>query len=491
MTFLPISKFRVLLCIGQVCLFHTADAVSQSDNTTLARVVDKVLTMREFKLRTELTIRPDNFKDKNTALDNLISEKILALEAQQKSFLPANPVFQATLKGIKEQSMRDKLRDEIGIRNVRLDTSEVKAAYNLSQREYEVEFYTFADQDMAQRIKAAFENAPELSDDIFKELETVVGKKPIRRVRFEDADDDAIHESLFSMPIDTGSVIGPLKLGTGGYIVMRVVNRVDYPILSGQDQLTRWTEVRDFLRKSKAGKLWGAYQADLMKGKRIEFNKATFTTLSDVAFKYYMWRKERDSLRTEMQEIPIPGSGLDLKAPFFTIDNRTWSVGDFQEELLSHPLVFRTTALDTSNFKGEFKLAIVDMVRDHYLTLESYKRSLDASDDVRLTVEMWKDALLAQEEEKTILQSALQKGIIKADDREGVRHYWISYLQNLQMKYSNRIIIDRDALAKIQLTNIDLFVFRQGVPYPVVVPEFPLFISTQKLDALFRKLLNL
>lgn len=59
------------------------------------------------------------------------------------------------------------------------------------------------------------------------------------------------------------------------------------------------------------------------------------------------------------------------------------------------------------------------------------------------------------------------------------------------MKYSNRIVINRAVLAKITLTNIDLFAYRQGVPYPVVVPEFPLFISTQKLDALLRKLLNL
>ena len=491
MTFIRTGRCRVFLYSALVFLLYAMGAMSQSDDGILARVADKVLTVREFQLRTELTIRPDNFKDKNTALDNLISEKILSLEARHTSMLPANPVFQATLKGIKEQTMRDKLKDEVGLQNVRLDTSEVKKAYALSQREYEVEFYTFTDQELARQIAEALENAPELTDEIFGELETVAGGKPIRKVRFGDPDDAAVHESLFSTPLDTGSVIGPLKTGTGGYIVMRVVNRTDYPIISGHDQRTRWAEVKEFLRQSKARKLWVSYQADLMKGKRIEFNKATFDVVSDFAFTHYVRRKQSDSLHIPMNGLPVPPEEIDVEAPFFTIDTNTWSVGDFREELLSHPLVFRTTALDSTNFKSEFKLAVVDMVRDHYLTSESYKRSFDASDDVVRTVEMWKDALLAQDEQKRIIESALRDGKIKAEDREGVRRLWTSYLQNLQMKYSNRIIINRDVLAKIKLTNVDLFAYKPGVPYPVVVPEFPLFISTLNLDSLLRKLLNL
>ncbi|MGD0339121.1 MAG: hypothetical protein ABSB78_10055 [Bacteroidota bacterium] len=491
MTFTRTGKFRVFLWIGQAFLFCATDALSQSDSTILARIADKVLSVREFKLRTELTIRPDNFKDKNAALDNLISEKILSLEAQQTSQLPANPVFQATLKGIKEQAMRDKLQEEVAAQNIRIDTAEMKTAYSLSQREYEVEFYTFRDRDLAGRITDALENAPELSDEVFRELESMAGKKPVRKVQFKDPDDEAIHDALFSSPLDTGSVVGPLKLGSGEYIVMRVVNWVDYPLVSGDEQLARWAEVKDFLRQSKARKLWVGYQAELMKGKKIEFNRSTFTALSDIAFKYYVLRKERDSSHVETKSLPLLGQDLDLKAPFFTIDGKTWSVGEFQQELLSHPLVFRTTALDSMNFKREFKLAVVDMVRDHYLTLESYERTLDASDEVSRTVEMWKDALLAQDEQKRIIESTLKDGKINADDREGVRQFWTSYLQNLQMKYSNRIVINQAVLAKITLTNIDLFAYRQGVPYPVVVPEFPLFISTQKLDAMLRKLLNL
>src|SRR3990172_2854323 len=51
----------------------------------LAKVGNKQITVKEFLIRSELTIRPNNFKDKETTLNNLIAEKILAIESEKKS----------------------------------------------------------------------------------------------------------------------------------------------------------------------------------------------------------------------------------------------------------------------------------------------------------------------------------------------------------------------------------------------------------------------
>jgi hypothetical protein len=484
MIFFCTNKFRELLCIAQVFLFYATGALSQSDDTILARVADKDLTVREFKLRTELTIRPNNFKDKNAAVNNLVSEKILSIEAMKTSMLPSNQIFQATLKGIKEQAMRDKLYEVAAVQKVKIDSNEMKTAYRLSQREYDVEFYSLHDQALAGRVTDIMDTSPELSGELFSELQEIAGQKPLRKVKFKDRDVDAIRDALFTALLDTGAVIGPLNTGTGSYIVMRVVNWTDYPIISGQDQIERWAEVKEFLRESKARKAWAAFQADMMKGKKIEFSKEPFNVLCDMAFTRYALKKKSDSLHVTMGELPFPAENVDLGTAFFSLDGKTWTIGEFREKLLSHPLVFRTTAIDSTNFRREFKLAIVDMMRDYYLTQESYKRALDTTDDVAQTVVMWKDAMLAQDEQKRVVESALKDGKIKADDREGVRHYWISYIQDLQRKYSSKIVIDQATLAKIRLTNVDMFAFRPGVPYPVAVPDFPLYISTQKLDAL-------
>jgi len=43
----------------------------------------------------------------------------------------------------------------------------------------------------------------------------------------------------------------------------------------------------------------------------------------------------------------------------------------------------------------QYKLAIVDMVRDRYLTEETYKRGIQNADAVKRNRQMWHDALLA------------------------------------------------------------------------------------------------
>jgi hypothetical protein len=458
---------------------------AKPDDTILAKIGEKTISVDEFVQRCELTIRPNNFKSKNTALENLVSEKILALEAMQSTRLLENPAFQGRLRGIKEQLMRDKLFAREAFDKVQLDSTEVKNAYELSVREYELEYYTISNPELAQRIESAIHSAPEGADTVFKELEETVGKRPIRKVRYEDQDDEVIHEALFSKRLDLGTVVGPLKLSDGSYLLMKVLNWVDYPLISGVDQQVRWKKVQDGLRQAEARRLWHSFQAGVMYQKKIEFDRQSFDILAGWALRKHLANDgKNDSLRSRATDFSSSGPQIDQNAPFFTLDNKLWTVGDFEKELMAHPLVYRTTNIDSSNFREQFKLAIIDMMRDHYVTQEAYRRSLDESEDVYRTVEMWRDAFLAVDQEKAIIKSALEKGLIHENDAPGIRKYWISSLRALQKKYGGMVQINHDEFDEISLTNIDLFAWRPGVPYPVVVPQFPVFISSGKLDDL-------
>ncbi|MDZ7313425.1 MAG: hypothetical protein ONB45_19370 [candidate division KSB1 bacterium] len=391
-------------------------------------------------------------------------------------------MLQGTLKGIKEQLMRDKLYHEVAYKKVELDSHEVHKAYRLSMREYELEFYTIKNKALAQKIEAVLDSVPELADEMFKEVEEMLGKKPVHKVGYKDPNDEVIHEALFTNPLELGTVVGPLRLSNGDYIVMKVLNWVDYPLISGEEQRIRWTEVRQKIHQTRAGKLWRSYQAQVMKGKKIEFDKQTFKVLSNWAMQKYLRRNENDSLNFRIAELPSSASEINLEAPFFTIDGKLWTVDDFRKELMSHPLVFRTKNLNSKNFAEQFKFAIIDMMRDHYLTREAYKRGLDDSRDIHKTVEMWKDAYLAIGQQKRIMNFALEQGIINEDDNLGKLRYWESYLLELQKKYGHSIRINREALEKISLTNVDFFAVRPGVPYPVAVPGFPMLISSENLS---------
>ena len=454
----------------------------QSDEIILAKIGKKEITKREFLNRSELTIRPGIFKGRETTLNNLICEKILAIEAEKYSQFLKNETLKGRLKGIKEQMMRDRLYEEEAFNKVRLDSQEIRNAYRLSMREYELEFYTMRDENLAQRIEAFLDSVPDVADDMFKELETVLGKRPVHKVKYQDQDDVVIHESLFKNPVELGTVIGPLKLTNGEFILMKVLNWVDYPIISGADQQNRLKEVEEKLHQDKARKRWQSYLADMMNGKKLQFNEQSFKVISDWAMESYTMTGANDSLNYQLSEIPPIEPEINSDDPFFTIDNKLWTVGDFKKILVSHPLVYRSKNLNRDNFRKYFKLAIVDMMRDHYLTKAAYKKSLDDHEDIKKEMNIWKDAYLAEFQKNNIISTAIDQGTITNDDKAGIQKYWESYVLDLQNKYGDSIKLNWDEFNKVTLTQIDYFAFRPGVPYPAAVPAFPSLIASEDLN---------
>jgi hypothetical protein len=457
---------------------------SQTNEKVLAKVGEKEITVQDFLQRSELTIRPNNFKSKNATLNNLISEKILALEAEQSNTsLFQNPIFLGKLKGIKEQLMREKLYEFEAAGKVVLDSSEVYQKYKTSVREYEVEFYVIGNDSASEAIGETLKRYSDSSDSIFKNLENKIGKKPVKKVKYLDPDDKNITEALFSSLLDTGVVVGPIKLLNGDHILMRVNNWKDEILFSGEDQRIRWNKVAEKIHQAKSLDLWNKYMLEVMKGKKIDYNEEVFFKLADYAYQYYLNTNQSiDSVELRLTEIPKLEEAVNQKSPFFTIDGNVWTVEDFKEELVSHPLVYRARFADQKTFNKQFLNAIADMVRDYYLNKEAYKLSLDTLKDINKTVGIWRDSYLAVNQEKNILDSALEKGIVNNEDNIGKLYYWESYLTSLQKKYSDSIELDYKEFNKIKLTKIDFVGFKPGVPFPSIVPGFPVLISSENLE---------
>jgi hypothetical protein len=477
--FLPL----IILFIG------VASAQSQPKDNILAKIGDKEISVKEFLYRSEFTVRPARFKNKNSTLNNLISEKILAIEAEQSNTdLLQNPVFIGKLKGIKEQLMREKLYEIEGSAKVVLDSNEVYQKYKTSIREYEVEFYVIGNDSASGAIGENLSGYPGSADSILKGLENKIGNKPLKEVKYLDPDDENITEALFSSLLDSGAVVGPIKLLNGDHILMRVNNWKDEILFSGEDQRIRWNKVAEKIHLQEAQRLLGKYVAEVMKGKKIDYNEEVFLKLADHAYQYYLDTNQPiDSVELRLDEIPKIEEVVNQKSPFFTINGDIWTVEDFKQELISHPLVYRARFSDQKTFNRQFFFAVTDMVQDHFLNKEAYKLSLDTLEDINETVDTWRDSYLAIDQQKNILNSALEKGIIHNEDNIGKLNYWESYLTSLQKRYSDLIEIDYKEFNKIKLTKIDFVAFKPGVPFPSIVPGFPILISSENLEYIKRE----
>jgi vacuolar-type H+-ATPase catalytic subunit A/Vma1 len=154
-------------------------------------------------------------------------------------------------------------------------------------------------------------------------------------------------------------------------------------------------------------------------------------------------------------------------------------VADFIDELQRHPLVFRKRNMNHNEFPEQLKLAISDLIRDEYLTQEAYKMGYDHIPEVKRNTEIWRDYLLANYQKNRFLAI---KGIQNIKYTDAISQYLNPYIDRLQKKYNNIIKINTDIFEKINLTQVDMSVSPKNLPFPVIVPDFPLLTTDKTLD---------
>lgn len=483
--------FLSILIVGLIGIFGGCEKKErEKPQKILARVGNRTITVNEFLYRTELTVRPRYLTKKGyelnkALLDQLVGEKIFALEAGDDNPLAKTKSFQAYIRGIQEQAMRDELYRHVAVQKVKLDTNEIKRYYRMAGREYDVTFYTIYKEDIAKKIEAEIAKNPHSAKEIFEALRKEA-KPGIHTVKFRDPDHDLIHEALFSRPIPADTVIGPLRLEKNLYIFMKVQGWKDYPAISGEQMQQRWNEVIETRTERKARLLWGEYLRKRLSGKSVKFNRDVFKKMADLTYQLYIARddSERQNIYGEFlrstKDIPnadfLANEKALLNSPFFTFDDKVWKVKDFLDLLASHPLVYRKKPLTREEFPREFKNAIVDLLRDHILTKDAYKKGLHHQESIRRHTLLWKDALIGAYYQNQLLNQLAKKYHVEGQSTK-LKAIYEAYVDSLFQAYRDRIQINEEELRKIRLTNIDMVAYKPGAPYPLAVPKFPVIIT--------------
>ena len=88
---------------------------------------------------------------------------------------------------------------------------------------------------------------------------------------------------------------------------------------------------------------------------------------------------------------------------------------------------------------------------------------------------MWGDAYAS----KRYLSHVINENNLEEEKKYSMNNGMIDSLQN---KYSNIIKINTDMFEKIEITSTDMLVTERGLPYPFIVPSFPIITSDDKLD---------
>ena len=464
-----------------------------SSEVILARIGDKTISVNEFMRRAEYTIRPayckyNSYIHKKIILNSLIAEKLLALEAGEENELTANEQFQDYLKGRKQQAMLQYHYYNDFYNKVKLDTSEINRMFRLAGRTYHIEYVSVKDSAIASEIKKKLDEGKTLAE-IFPNVEKI----PTRDVHWKSPENELIHEALFTSPLKKDQHIGPIKIEKNFYTFIQIKGWTDRLAISDKDIQQRREDVERELKEKRATGEYLSFVRKVMAGKMVEFNEDVFYQLVKIVGPVYMKSTEEKKKAFNQKfwhkqdnEFVVDEASEDISAildkPLLKIDNNVWTVRRFQKELNIHPLVFRKRQMKKSEFAEQFKLAIVDMIQDKYVATEAEKKGYGNAPEVIRNVNMWQDNLIALFQRNKYLRSIGKEQDFYKNSIKVIEDDLNPYLEQLRNKYNGMIEINTDEFEKLQLTNIDMFVIQKNVPFPIVVPNFPVITTHNKLD---------
>jgi len=489
--------FVLILSLGGLIFFHCGKKEKPAQQPTIiARVGDKTITLDEFIRRAEFTVRPaycnsDNYIHKKVVLNSLIAEKLFALEAGENNELMRSEEIRLYLQGRKEQAMRQWLYYKEAHEKAKVDDDEVKRVYEQAGKTYKLAYFSVADAALAERLGKEIN-----SGKSFEAAHREAGRLAAiaeREVAYEAPESREIHQALFSGDLKKSQVIGPLRVENDNHLFIKVLGWTDKLAMSDAQIQRRWQDVSQRLTEEKAGAAFENYVQELMRGKRLDFDPSTFAKVVNIVGPYYLKSpKEKEAMFNKQfwnqgdnqNTLANMGDRLDavLDAPLFRIDGEVWAVRDLEREIKIHPLVFRKRQFSQKEFAEQFKLAVVDMVRDRYITKDAYEKGYDRAEVARQNVEMWEDNLLFLYQQNKYLKSIGKLESFGTKYLEIIKSDLNSRVDSLQAKHDNMIEINTEAFEKTKLTSIDMLVVQRNVPFPIIVPNFPVVTTDNMLD---------
>lgn len=463
----------------------------------LAKIADRTISLSEFEQRAEHTIRPvycrgDNNLHKKIILNSLIAEKMLALEAGNDNDFVKDKNFQNHILGRQEQAMREWLLHEEGFEKVQIKDAEIEKILEYSGLTYKIQYYNIPNEYVSDDLKQESVDESEKFEKLHQQfwLEDDIAQ---REVKWNTHDHQAIMDALFNEKIKKGSVIGPLNVDGDSHLMIKVLGWTDQPVISENARKDKRHAIREDLTKKRAMQQYEKFVGSIMIGKKLEFDPNTFKNVVNLIKPFYRKSaKEKQELfldaafdrRGENPDLNNLADGIEgiLDNPFFRVEGKVWSVRNFKDELQRHPLVFRRDVPKETSFAEQFKFAVIDLIRDSYLTSEAYKRGYDKINIIKRNRQMWYDSFVAQYQQNEYLKSIISTPLDSLNTIRIIEDHLNSYIDQLQGKYSDKIMVNVEEFNNIKLTRIDMIVLQQNAPFPVVVPGFPQVTTDNRLD---------
>jgi len=472
-----------------ILLFYSL--IFSFDDPIIAKIKDRTITKSDFIKRAEYTIRPAYCKDDNPIhkkiiLNSLIAEKLMAIDIE--SFINDNNFSSNFLSGIKEQKMREVLLNSDVYSKISVDSSIQSMHLKNSIRTYNFNFVSLENDTIAAFFQSYLKEGINFDNICYNYL--MLESIPSRELGYFDENDPNIHNAIFLKDLNKNDILGPIISKDNKYLFLKVVDWKNSALISDQQISDHVRLVKNKVSTMEQEKAYNEFVLEIMKGDRLNFSEDLFFKLADIAYNFYFNKlQSQESIDQKYNDQSLDliyfSSKLDIKKEdvFLKFNEENITIEKLDFLISKHPLVFTKSQMNESEFPIYFKYAIVDLIRDEEINKLAYSYQYDAHPEVIKELEMFNDATLSQLHLKALLdRNNITEDQFEKNTTNILDAYLNTYVDSLQNKYFNDIQIDFDVFNQIKITSIDLYTYKKGVPYPSVVPLFPILTSKHVID---------
>ena len=474
----------LLFCI-LLSFIYSLDNNFDNQSKILVKVKDRIITKDDFIKRSEYAIRPsycksDNNIHKKIILNSLVSEKLMAIDIEDN--LLSSDYSNDFIDGFKEQKMRELLLKEEVYNSIEIDSLTIQSHYNNSMKEYNIEFISLDNDSLSKKIEELLNKGVDFSSICYNYLN--LNSIPRRYINYFDEHDPDIHNAIFLENKYKNQVIGPILSKDKKYIYIKIIGWTNNPLITEVDKENQWDSVERKIYENKCIKGYDLYVLNIMRGIELELFKEPFLELVNQTFNQFNQERNNEfNYGWDSEELNLIENRINPDEDLLIFNNKLYTIFDIQLLINQHPLVFRNENIDIKDYGLQLKYAIADLLRDQQLNTMAYNRGYDTNHAILREIQVFKDAILSNFHLKTYLNGKnISLNNFNSNYISIINNSLNDYMDYLISKYSSDIFINFDLFDEIQLTHIDLYTYRKGVPYPFIVPSFPILTSKYKID---------
>lgn len=391
-------KQTLFTAIAAIIIFQSP--LLAQEQSVLAEVGNEEISAKEFVERFQLTPQVHNKKitgKKEEMLYALISEKLWAQRALELG-LDTSDIMKYTYKTVEKMYVRDALFNRDIKSQVDIDPDRYQKALERSRYTLKVDVLMSGTLSQINKVYDELKKGKPFSVVAVKYQPAGLLNDTLE-INHGDTK-PSLEDSLYTL--EKGESTVPIK-SDKGWAVFTLIDKEEKKLNSKEELETYRKNVKDKVEQKATNKLLKKYTAEFFGGNKVNANGHIFWSFANSLIERIKFKKDSLGMApnekyvldaSDIKKVEFDLGPDTLQMTFIEFKDEPVTTKKFLREFLFEG--FYTRANDPDIIRGQLKSRVKRFIEREMLVREAYKRGLDDMEEVKESIDMWRDSYLAK-----------------------------------------------------------------------------------------------